>query len=110
LAFNMSDGSVKNVVGRMTRDGVLVELATLQRAEFQRASSEVALEAEATSRSYALRQDNEAEQARLAEQGKEASTRSATIAPKPVPEGTGCPRRTQRERTSGRSSGGHDEG
>jgi hypothetical protein len=76
LAFEMFEGTVKDVVGRMTRDEVLVELAALQRAEVSERRRAVALDVEATSTSVAVREDADAEKARLAEQRKQAARRA----------------------------------
>jgi hypothetical protein len=76
LAFDMFEGTVKQVVGRITRDDVLLELAALQRAEVAERRRGVALEVEATSTSVAVRQDAEAEEARLAEQREDADRRA----------------------------------
>jgi hypothetical protein len=76
LAFEMFEGAVKDVVGRITRDDTLVELAALQRAEVAQRRRAVALENEAASTRTEVQQDVEAEQARLAERRTEAQRRS----------------------------------
>ena len=76
LAFEMFEVSVKDAVGRVTRDDLLVELAALQRAEVAQRRRAVALEVEATSTRVAVLQDVEADEARFAEQRKEADRRA----------------------------------
>jgi hypothetical protein len=76
LAFGMFEGTVKDVVGRITRDDTLIELAALQRAEVAQRRRAMILEAEATSTTVAVREEAEANEARLAVQRKEADRRS----------------------------------
>ncbi len=75
LAFEMFEGSVRDVVGQLTGDDVLVELGALQRAQVAERRRAAALEVGAASTRVAVRQDTEADKARLAEQRKDADRR-----------------------------------
>jgi hypothetical protein len=76
LAFAQFEGAVKDTVGRVTRDDTLIELAALQRAEVAERRRAIALEAEAASTTAAVREDMEAEKARLAKRRAESDRRS----------------------------------
>lgn len=80
MAFATFEGNVKEMVGRITHDDTLVELANLQRAEITQRRRAVELDAEATASLTETRRDAENDRARLEGQREEAEERSRQAA------------------------------
>jgi hypothetical protein len=80
MAFASFEGNIKEMVGRLTHDDTLVELANLQRAEITQRQRAVALDAEATSTAAETRRDADADRARLERQRQDAEARSREAA------------------------------
>lgn len=72
VAFATFEGTVKEVVGRMTHDDTLVELANLQRAEITQRRRAAELRAESAATVDETRREAEEEQARLERQREQA--------------------------------------
>jgi hypothetical protein len=72
MAFDTFEGRVKGIVGRLTHDDTLVELARLQRAEISQRRRSVELQAEAESTDAQARRDAAEQREALERQRKAA--------------------------------------
>jgi hypothetical protein len=103
MAFATFEGTVKAVVGRLTRDDALVESANLQRAELTQRRRAVTFRSDADSIAAEARRDAEDEQARL-ERRREETDQQRRVANRKLEEDRQTAKRAIDDRTAKKRS------